>query len=257
MLSTVGLIIDIAIIVSLLIFAIIGLKKGFLHSVLSLFSWAFCLLVAFLTAKYVATWINGIYDFATLIGDKISSGLIDGNNFFTQAVNTFASKEEIIAAIPGETNGFVKQIIKVVFTNSAVDMTSTATIGSIIGYSLGQVTTIVIAGILIFIILKIAVALLTKLFNKIAKTKVLGALNKVLGGILGVLKAGFIILGLNLVLVGLSMLPVVNKTLTPLIQENTYVEKFVYNSTDKLFEKYIVDGELMENWIEDMWENRK
>jgi len=69
--------------------------------------------------------------------------------------------------------------------------------------------------------------------------------------------AGFIILGLNLVLVGLSMLPVVNKTLTPLIQENTYVEKFVYNSTDKLFEKYIVDGELMENWIGDMWENRK
>ena len=105
--------------------------------------------------------------------------------------------------------------------------------------------------------LKIAIALLTKLFNKIAKTKVLGALNKVLGGILGVLKAGFIIFGLNLVLVGLSMLPMVNKTLTPLIQENTYVEKFVYNSTDKLFEKYVVEGKLMENWIGDMWENRK
>ena len=112
-------------------------------------------------------------------------------------IYAFASKEEIITAIPSETNGFVKQIIKVVFTNSSVDMTSTATIGSIIGYSLGQVITIVIAGILIFIVLKIAVALLTKLFNKIAKTKVLGAFNKVLGGILGVLKAGFIIFGLT------------------------------------------------------------
>jgi len=257
MLSTVGLIIDIIIIAVLVIFAIIGLKKGFLHSIISLFSWAFCLLIAFLTAKYVAGWINSIYDFASLIGDKISSSLIEGNNFFAQAINTFTNKEEIIAAIPGETNGLVKQIIKVVFTNSSVDMTSTETVGSVVGYSIGQVTTIVIAGILIFIVLKIAVALLTKLFNKIAQTKVLGAVNKVLGAILGVLKAGFIVLGLNLVLVGLSMVPFVNKTITPIVQENTYVEKFIYNTTDKLFESYVIDGKLMENWIGDMWENRK
>ncbi len=257
MLSTVGLIIDIVIIASLAIFALIGMKKGFLHSIISLFSWAFCLLIAFLTAKYVAGWINGIFDFAGLIGDKISKSLIDSNNFFAQSINSFSNKDAIIAAIPENTNGLVKQIIKVVFSNSSVDMASTESVGSIVGDSLGQVITIVIAGILIFIILKIAVALLTKLFNKISQTKVLGTLNKVLGGILGVLKAGFAIIGLNLVLVGLSLLPMVNKTITPLIQENTYVEKFVYNTTDKLFESYVIDGKLMENWIGDMWESRK
>lgn len=256
MLSTIGLIIDIVIIASLVIFALIGIKKGFLHSIISLFSWAFCLLIAFLTAKYVATWINGIFDFASFFGDKISAGLIESNNFFAQAINTFSSKDDVIKAIPSDTNGLVKQIIKVVFSNSSVDMKSTETVGSVVGDSLGQIITIVIAGILIFILLKIAVALLTKLFNKISQTKVLGTVNKVLGGILGVLKAGFAIIGLNLVLVGLSLLPMVNKTTTPLIQENTHVEKLIYNTTDKVFTNYIVDGKLMDNWIEDMWKNR-
>lgn len=257
MLSTIGLIIDIVIILALVIFTCIGLKKGFLHSIISLFSWAFCLLVAFLTAKYVAGWINGIFNFAGLIGDKISGGLIESNNFFAQAVNSFTNKEAIIEAIPEDTNSVVKQLIKVVFTNSAVDMNSTASIGSLVGDSLGQIITIVIAGILIFIVLKVAVALLTKLFNKIAQTKVLGTVNKVLGAILGFLKAGFIVIGLNLVLVGLSLLPMVNKTLTPLIQENTHVEKLIYNTTDKVFTNYIVDGKLMDNWIEDMWKSKK
>ena len=257
MLSTIGLIIDIAIIASLIIFAFIGIKKGFLHSIISLFSWVFCLLVAFLTAKYVAGWINGIFDLSGLIGSKISGALIDSNNFFAQAINTFATKEEIINTIPSETNSFVKQIIKVVFSNSAVDMTSTESIGSVVGVGLGQIITIVIAGILIFVVLKIAVALLNKLFNKISKTKVLGAVNKVLGAVFGVIKVAFVVVGLNLVLVGLSVIPMVNKTITPLIQENTYVEKFTYNVTDKLFTNYIVDGKILENWIGDMWENRK
>ena len=75
MISTIGIIIDIAVIAAFVIFGLIGLKKGLLKSVLSIFSWGFCILVAFLTAKYVATWINGLYNFSGLIGNKISKSL--------------------------------------------------------------------------------------------------------------------------------------------------------------------------------------
>ena len=152
MLATIGIIIDVVIIAALAIFTFIGIRKGFLHSLLSLFSWSFCLLVAFLTAKYVAGWINGIFNFSGMLGDKISGALIDSNNFFAQAINSFASKEDVIKAIPSDTNGLLKQLIKVVFNNSSVDMSSTKTIGSVVGAGLGQVITIVITGILIFII---------------------------------------------------------------------------------------------------------
>ena len=70
--STVGIIIDVIIVAILVIFGIIGFNKGFLKSIISLFSWVVCLVIAILTAKYVASWINGIYDFSSLIGGKIA-----------------------------------------------------------------------------------------------------------------------------------------------------------------------------------------
>ena len=65
--ATFGIIIDVFVVLLLAIFGLIGFKKGFLRSVLSLFSWIVCLVLAFLLAKHVAVWINGIYDFSGLI----------------------------------------------------------------------------------------------------------------------------------------------------------------------------------------------
>ena len=258
MFSTIGLIIDIAIILALVIFGIIGFRKGFLHSVISLFSWAVCLTVAIFTAKYVAGWINGIYNFSALIGNGIEKSFTGMHEVFTQAINTFESKDALLAsAMDASSNGLLDQLIKVVFSNSAVDMASTQTVASFLGASLGQIIMVVISGILVFIVLKIAVHLLTKLFDKIAKTKILGTLNKILGLILGAVKAGLVVVVLNIVLVALSMIPTVNTTVTPLITENTKVEKFIYNKTDELFGKYIVEGDMLDNWIEGLWEARK
>lgn len=258
MFSTIGLIIDIAIVLALVIFGIIGFRKGFLHSVISLFSWAACLTVAIFTAKYVAGWINGIYNFSALIGNGIEKSFTGMHEVFAQAINTFESKDALLAsAMDASSNGLLDQLIKVVFSNSAVDMASTQTVASFLGASLGQIIMVVISGILVFIVLKIAVHLLTKLFDKIAKTKILGTLNKILGLILGAVKAGLVIVVLNIVLVALSMIPAINTTVTPIITENTKVEKFIYNKTDELFGKYIVEGDMLDNWIEGLWEARK
>ena len=256
MLSTIGIIIDVVIILALVISAIIGLKKGFLKSVLSIFSWGVCLLIAILTAKYVANLINGIYDFSALLGGKISSSLTKMNEFFATPLNTFANKEDIINNLPSNTNGLLKQVIKAVFSTSSVDMTSTETIGFFVGAVLGDIAMVIISGILVFIVLKIVTFLLSKLIDNITKTKVLGSVNKILGLALGLVKASLIIIIINVVLVGLSLMPAVNKLTTPLIQENTHVEKVIYNQTDKLFGKYVIEGDLVKNWIEDLWEKR-
>lgn len=259
MLSTIGIIIDIAIILALVIVGIIGFKKGFLHSVISLFSWVVCLVIAFFTAKYVAGWINGIYNFSGLIGNGISKSFASMGEVFTKTIASFdGNKTEIIEqATAACSNGLLDQLIKVVFNNSSYDPNSTETVASFLGASLGHIIMVIISGILVFIVLKIVVKLLTKLFDKIAKTKVLGTLNKILGLALGVVKAGLVIVVLNIVLVGLSMIPAVNKTITPIITNNTHVEKVIYNKTDELFGKYLVEGDMLENWIKDLWEARK
>ena len=258
MFATIGIIIDIVIITILIIFGIIGLKKGLFKTVLSVFSWFVCLLVAIFTAKYVAGWINGLYDFSGLIGNGISKSLIKSNNFFAQSISFYAvgGKESLIDAIPSDVNALVKQLIKVVFSNTQVDMSSTETIGSVVGLGLGQICMIVISGILVFIVLKIAVALLSKLFDQMAKTKIIGGLNRFLGLVLGLIRGALIVIVINLILVGLSLVPMVNKLTTPIIQENTYVEKVIYKTTDKYFGKYVIEGDTVKNWIEDVWAKR-
>ena len=256
MMATIGLIIDILIVAVLIIFGIIGFNKGFLKSFISLFSWVVCILIAIFTAKYVANWINGIYDFSSLIGGRIADGLTGVNEFFSQSISEFSSTEEIINNLPADLNRLLSQLIKVVFSNTSVDMTSTDTIASVVGLSLGHICMVIIAGILTFIVLKIVIALLSRLFDNISRTKILGGLNKVLGLIFGVLKAGCIIIILNCILVGLSLIPAVNNTITPLIQDNTHIEKVIYNKTDEFVGKYIIEGNVIQEWVTDLWNSR-
>ena len=153
MFSTIGIIIDIAIVLALVIFGIIGFKKGFLKSIISLFSWIVCIAIAVLTAKYVAGWLNGIFDFAGWFGGHISNALSGTNEFFVKSINSFASAEEIINTANGlEINGLLKTLVKVVFTNTAVDINSELPIANIMGSSLGHIVMLIITAILIFII---------------------------------------------------------------------------------------------------------
>lgn len=259
MYSTLGIIIDVAIVAILVIFALIGLKKGLIQSVLSLFSWFVCIIVAVLTAKYVAGWINGIYNFSGLIGNSISKSLIKTNEFFAQSINVFEAtgKDALIASIPNNTNKLLAEIIKIVFNSSDVNMASTDSIGSVVGESLGHICMVIIAGILVFVVLKIVVALLSKLINNLERIKVIGGMNKILGLVLGALKASLIIFAVNIVMVGLTLMPTANKIITPILQDNTKIERFVYNQTDKLFEKYIIEGDVIDKWIDNLWESRK
>ncbi len=259
MLSTIGIVLDIIILSALGIAAIIGFKKGFFKSILAFFSWVVCAIVAIMLAKYVANWINGIYNFSNLIGRKIASALNGQGDYFKNPINSFGyeNKDELIAAIPAGTNGMLAQLIKVIFKNATVDVAiETSSVSTIVGTCIGKIVMIVIAAILVFVVLKLAVFLLTKLLNKITSNAVFGTLNKIFGAIFGALKAAVIILSFNFILVMLSLLPFVNKTIKPLVQENTVIERVIYNGTDKLVEKYIIDGDLIKGWVSTAWGKR-
>ena len=257
MLHTIGLIIDVALILLLVVFGIIGFKKGFLKSILALFSWVVCIAIAIFTAKYVAGWLNGIYDFTGLIGGAIEKGLIDSNKeFFSVSAGTFGSSQAIISAIPNTTNGLLAQVIKVVFSNSTITAETTDSVAHIVGVSLGNIVMIIITAILIFVVLKLAIFLLSKIFDNIARTRILGGVNKILGILFGAIKACLIIIILNCVLVALSLVPAVNNTITPIIQDNTTIEKFIYNKTDEVIGKYVIEGNMIQTWVENLWESR-
>ena len=252
-----GLVIDILLIAVVVILGIIGLKKGFFKSIISLLSWSVCLIIAVLLAKYVAALLNHIYNFSGLIGGKIEGSLLGYNEFFTKSVNTYSSSEELIAAAKAtDINKLLLKLIEVIFKSSSVNFESEASIANVVGASLGQICMVIISAILLFLLLMLIVKLLSKFFDKLAKLKIIGAVNKILGLVFGVAKAFIIIIVLNCILVALSLVPAVNKSISPLIQDNTHIEKVIYNETDKVIGEKVIEGQLIQKWIEDMWKSR-
>ena len=171
---------------------------------MAFFSWIVCVVIAVLLAKHVAKLVNGIYNFSGLIGNKIAAGLNGNGEFFSKPINQLGveNKQQLIAAIPANTNGMLAQLIKVVINNAKIDFAScTSTVASIVGLGLGNIIMVVVCGVLLFVVLKLIVFALTKLFNKITDVKVIGILNKILGAVFGVLKAAVVIFVFNFIVV--------------------------------------------------------
>lgn len=254
--KVVGVIIDIALVLVVLIFALIGLKKGFFKSLLSLFNWVICLVVSIWLAKYIANWVGSWFGMENAIGGKISSSLVGMNAELGNTVASFGDKDSIMAACSG-MNGLLKTIIGMIFGSSKVDFTSEATVADVAGAGIAHVCVIAISALLLFIVIKIVLAILGKLFDNIARTKVLGGLNRVLGFVFGLVKGACIVIIINIVAVALSLIPMVNNTvIKPVLQENTKIESFVYEKTDEVIGKYVVDGQIIQKWIDGLWENR-
>ena len=114
----------------------------------------------------------------------------------------------------------------------------------------------VVAGILLFILIKIAIGLLSRFFENITRTRVLGGLNKIFGFVFGALKGSAIVVFFILIAICLSFVPKINKKIYPLVQNDTYVVKVAYNTTDKLVGKYLIKSDIISKWINNLWDNR-
>lgn len=253
MLSTVGLVIDVLIVLAIVILGILGYKKGLLKSLLSVFGWSFCLVVAIWSAKYVAGWIDTIFNFSSKIGGGIANSLFAQQEFFKAPINTYADKTALMGAfdaVSGNINPVIRQLVKVIFSNQAIDFTSSEAIGSVVGSIGGQIILVVISAIFTFAVLMIAMFLINKLIDKITTNRIIGGLNKIMGLVLGVAKGAVIVFAVNILLVLLSTVPFVGSAVTPFVNNNTYVEKFVYEKTDYVVDKYIINGELLQEFIQ-------
>ena len=82
----------------------------------------------------------------------------------------------------------------------------------------------------------------------------IGTPDKILGFVFGIAKGTLIIFVYAGVLIMLTLIPTVNNFISPIIQEHTYVTRFIYNATDGLVEKHIINN--IDDWVNDLWDNR-
>lgn len=255
--SNIGVLIDIIIIAVLVVFALIGLRVGFFKSVLSMISTVVIIIVSFIAANPLARLINKIYNFIGVIAKGLRKSIVGMGEFYTEVIPDGTTGVELANRIPTDTNGMLRSIMKYVLKPMTASEIQGQTVADVISGAFASIIFTIIVGIILFILIKIIVSLASKIFENMTQIKAVGAVNKVLGLLFGLLKGGLIIVTVSFVLTFLTVIPKVNKKVSPLIRDHTKVAKVVYSQTDDMVEKYVIDTNVIQKWINNLWENKK
>lgn len=186
-------IIDGLLILIIVVCAIIGIVKGFFDSILSLVGTGLALAVSVFTAKYVANFINKIFNFEEFLLTKIDEATTEG-----------------------------------VITIFGVDLQNT---------EVAKFAVWVVSIIIVFIIVKLAIFILSKIFESVVKNSpTMGGINRVLGMVFGIVKGGVTVLGLLAVCSLLAQVPGIG---TPIYEQitNTTITSGIYKYVDEFVEK--------------------
>lgn len=255
----IGLAIDIAIVMILLCFAIVGFKKGFLKSVLALFSTLVVLVIAVYFANYFAKLINSIYDFTALIAKKLVPSIekIDGiyKSSFPEGMSGSEFYHVYIAS--SGTNSIIKKFFQYSLKGFSAESIAGLKVSEVLAGSIASLIMTIIAGFILFIIIKIAINLLSRLFDNITSIKIFGGINKLLGFVFGAVKGAVVIIFFVLIAIFVSFVPKANKKIYPVVQNDTYITKVIYNTSDKYIEKFLIKSDVISKWINNLWDNRK
>ncbi len=259
MLSTV---IEIIVIAIILISGLIEIKKGFVRAILGLCSTFVTIIVAYFMATPVANWFNNnVYNLGSKFSGGIASAFIKHYPLLGESIPsgidgaTLVQSESFQEATGGMFSMLKKIVVNIIEPISAETLSNYDNVASILGLTIGNLLMIIITGIVIYFLLKIIVLILIKFFDNITDHGTLGTVDKILGFVLGAVKGLVIVVALCAVTALITLIPTVNEKVSPIIQE-TKVTKFIYNTTDDLLEKYVIDGEAIQNWISDLWDKK-
>lgn len=232
-------VIDIIVIAILVVFGIVGMVKGFLNTLISLFSTLASVGVAIFAARPVAKLLDKIFGIVTGIGSRIAGSIADTikpfqDGFATTELTGEALKDYL--AKDGLT--FPERVFRLLIEDSKIfsasgDMAAAdQTVVQYIGERAAAVIAVIIAAVVVFLLLKLGVFLLAKLFDALTKNRAISGLDRAMGLIVGLVKASFIIC----VTLGIFYL-IANSTVQGWI-DNSVVTRWIYQYV-RQFVEYI------------------
>ena len=173
---------DIAFLALVVLFAIVGVWKGFIKSAIGMFGWIVALLIAFFCAKPLAEWLAGGVCKGIVTGDKSLYSFFYGK--LPEAVVSLpagASAEEISAALgSGVFAALIKPFVSL-FTSSDF-MATSATVGEGVALVLANAVFTLLCGIVLFIVARVLMSLFGRFASSdIDSSRALTAVNRFLG----------------------------------------------------------------------------
>lgn len=223
--------IDIIVVCVLVLFGVVGMIKGFLNTLVSLFGNLVSLGVAILCAKPVSKFLDSIFHIVDGIGGKIAGSIAGTIKPFADNISAVSDGSALTGAelkeyIPNSSLGnralklFIEDSKE--FANVGDAVASDAEVVNYIGAQIARIAAIVIAAIVMFIIIRIAVLLIAKLFDALTKNKAISGIDRAVGLLFGLIKGSLLVC---IVLAVFYLLA--NQTVIGWI-ENSTVTKWVY-----------------------------
>lgn len=181
----------------LVVCAIIGIAKGFFDSLLSLIGTGLAFVAAIFLGRYVANFVNKIFDFENFLLEKIDASNSKG------VVEFFDGK----------------------FQLSNVEV--------------AKFCVWICAVIIVFIAIKLALLILTKIFeNVVRNSPTVSGINRVLGLVFGLVRGGVIAIVLLIVCSLAAHVPAIGQPIYEKIQDTAITSK-VFDYVDTYTEKYL------------------
>lgn len=164
----------------------VGIKKGFLYSLVSFFGLAVAILVAFFVAKPLGEWIASSTGWGTKVTESVYNWLVSKNDALSLIIN----KTEAQTLLPGyfEQSGLPTAVANLLIPLiiPLIPDIGTKAIGTYMAEGVSGLAFTAGSFIVVFIIMLIIVAILKHFTNKINKIAIIGGLNRLLGAVMGV-----------------------------------------------------------------------
>ena len=240
--SNIGIIIDIVVVGMVILFAIVGLAKGFIQTLIKFFKGATGLFVAALLTKPFAGILvslrldQGITK--VLSNFKLVNGVIK-----EEAFNEILGGAESVAgdvlgeSITSKLAGMIKAFFPNLFTD-AISYASYTEFADKFNSACGAVLLVIISFLLIVLILNIVLTILNKLFTNSSLPYRFGVVDRILGLVMGACSAVVLITTIVIALNISRMIPVVDTSVENVLAE-TKIAGMIYDTINTVLKNIV------------------
>lgn len=212
--TTAGAIVSLCAVIVLALFAILGLKQGFVKSFLKTFGTLLALLFAVLLCSKFADFLQDKFGLLDTMSNWVS-GLLSKNN------SDLLNKTWGEVSTQPDLTGIIGWVVGKIVSNNGITIEATQTLNSVISPVLGRYALLAISILGLFILFKIIFFIIGQIFKALSKIKLIGFTDKLLGLLLGLIR-GIIFIQLFCILVNLIPIDAV-KTFAGWLNESVIV----------------------------------
>ena len=215
--------IDIVFIVLIVLFALWGLKQGFLASLISLVGIALSIVLDVWLAPPFSNFIDNLFNgsISSMFAD-LMNGVVSGFGNLDYTLTTATEASTLIDSF--DVNGVLKSLMDIMLGSEI--LAEGTNVLAWFSIKLGGLLTTLCGAVLLFLLIRIALALLAKLFDKITENRAINGLDRVLGFFFGAVKGLLFVAVVIAILNILCVVPAINDFVTTWLDKTSILNDY-------------------------------